>query len=289
LTDRLYDAISNVTATVGVAARHLGTGAEVLHNAGELFFTASTLKIPLLVALYRKVDRGEIDLSRRICLTDEMRVPGSGVLKTLRPGMQPTLHDLAMLMTIVSDNTATDIIYDLVGKEELAGMLRELGLTRTRIPMTTRELLYSIVGLNPANPAHTFEAASDRLFREIYNPAAGGFSLDESDVSSPSDMCRLLELIYGGGILSGSSREAVLDILNRQQLNNGIPLKLPVGTVSAHKTGSYHGVRCDAGIVYSPGGPYAVAIMAKDVSGTSLEIDLALAEVSLAVYGRFNG
>jgi len=71
-------------------------------------------------------------------------------------------------------------------------------------------------------------------------------------------------------------------------LNNVIPLKLPAGVESAHKTGSYHGVRCDAGIVYSPSGPYIVVVMAKDVSGISLEIDLSLASLSLAVYDQFN-
>ena len=70
----------------------------------------------------------------------------------------------------------------------------------------------------------------------------------------------------------------------RQQLNNVLPLKLPVGTVVAHKTGSYHGVRCDVGVVYAPNGPYSVAIMAKQVTGDVLGTDLALAAVSEAIY-----
>ncbi len=289
MSDVLRDAISSVNATVGVAAKHLRSGIEITHNARDLFFTASTLKIPLLAAMYRKADRGEIDPARRIELAEEMRVPGSGVLKTLDAGIKPSLYDLAMLMIIVSDNTATDIIYDLVGKAELSSLLDDTGLNQTRIPMTTRELLYSIVGLDPKDPTHTFEMASELLFAQRYKRDADGFSLSKSDVSSPSDMCRLLELIYNGGILSGSSRDTVLDILKRQQLNNVIPLKLPIGTESAHKTGSYHSVRCDAGIVYSPAGPYVVAIMAKDVTGLSLEIDLGLAAVSRAIYDRFNG
>jgi hypothetical protein len=63
---------------------------------------------------------------------------------------------------------------------------------------------------------------------------------------------------------------------------------LPVGTKSAHKTGGYHSVRCDVGIVYGESGPYTVAIMAKDVSGVSLEVDLSLARVSRAIYDEFN-
>jgi beta-lactamase class A len=288
LSETLQAAISNVNATVGVAAKHLRTGVEIAHNADDIFFTASTLKVPLLAAMYRMVDRGEIDPGQRVDMTDELRVPGSGVLKTLGAGIQPTLHDLAMLMIIISDNTATDILYDRVGRDGIARMLDDLGLTHTRIPMNTRQLLYSIVGLDPNDPMHTYQMASDKLFLQRYEPDADGFSLTKSDVSSPSDMCRLLDLIYNGGILSDSSRTAVLDILKRQQLNNVIPLRLPVGVESAHKTGSYHGVRCDVGIVYSPSGPYIVAIMAKNVSGVTLEVDLSLAAVSRAVYDQFN-
>ncbi len=280
----LEHAIGAVRGMVGVAAMHLETGKQLRHNADKVFFTASTLKVPLLVELFRQVDQGRIDLDQRISLTDSMRVPGSGVLKELGVGLQPTIRDLAVLMVIISDNVATDILYNLVGRENLVQMLRELGLSKTRIPMTTRELLYSIVGLDPGNPTHSYRLASDKLFLRQFVPEADGFSEEKSDVSSPEDMCRLLELVYRGQVLSPRSREAVLDILSRQQLNTVIPHRLPVGTQVAHKTGSYQGVRCDVGIVYAPNGPYTVAIMAKRVEGDRLATDLALAAVSRAIY-----
>lgn len=280
----LEQAIGKVRGVVGVAARHLVTGKQLRHNADMVFFTASTLKVPLLVELYRQVDQGRIDLDQRIALADSMRVPGSGVLKELGAGLQPTIRDLAVLMVIISDNVATDILYNLVGRENLGQTVRELGLRKTRIPMTTRELLYSIVGLDIGNPTHTYRLASDKLFLRQFVPEADGFSEEKSDVSSPEDMCRLLEMVYRGQVLSPRSREAVLDILSRQQLNTVIPHLLPVGTQVAHKTGSYQGVRCDVGIVYAPNGPYTVAIMAKGVEGDRLATDLDLAAVSRAVY-----
>ena len=155
----IKDAISRIEGTVGLSARHLETGREIQHNAGDVFFTASTLKVPVLVELYRQVDRGRIDLNRRVELTDDHRVPGSGILKEMAPGLNPTVHDLAMLMIIISDNTATDILYNLVGGNKLNNTMRELGLSRTRIPMTVRELLFSVVGLDPGNPDHTYERA----------------------------------------------------------------------------------------------------------------------------------
>ncbi len=278
-------AISRIEATVGVAARHLETGREIQHNADDVFFTASTLKVPVLVELYRQVDRGIVDLNRRVELTQDMRVPGSGILKEMDAGLNPTLHDLAMLMIIISDNTATDILYDLVGRDNLNDTMRELGLHKTRIPMTVRQLLFSVVGLDPENPDHTYERCAERLFNEAYVPDAAGYDPDRSDVSSPADMCRLLELLYSVDFLSPASREGALDILKRQQLRTVIPYALPVGTTVAHKTGFYLGVRADVGIVCSPTGPYTVAIMAKHVTSRDrMTFDLSLSALARAVY-----
>lgn len=286
MTD-IKDAISQVPAFVGVEARHLDTGQLFRHNADEIFFTASTFKVPLLLELYRQVDEGMLDLDRRIELTDSHRVPGSGVLKELAAGVQLTLHDLATLMIIISDNTATDILFGLVGKDKLAATLGKLGLTKTKVPMTTRELLYSAVGLDPDDSSHTYEMTSDRLTSGKYDLQAPAFSEKHSDVSSPSDMCGLLQMVHRGEVLSSASREAFFDILSRQQLKNVIPEQLPAGVRAAHKTGSYHSVRCDVGVVYSPGGPYAVAIMAKNVAGPRLQVDIALGGISRAVYQAF--
>ena len=189
-----------------------------------------------------------------------------------------------MLMIIISDNMATDILYHMVGRENLGARLRTLGLSKTQIPMTTRELLYSVVGLDVDNPLHTYAMATDKLYLRQFVMSSDGFSEEKSDVSSPNDMCHLLEMVYRGEVLAESSRDVFFDIMKRQQLNNVLPLKLPSGTESAHKTGSYHGVRCDVGVVYAPNGPYSVAIMAKQVTGEVLETDLALTAVSRAIY-----
>ena len=286
----IQDFTAQTDGIVGVAAKHLETGERVCHNADTVFFTASTLKVPLLVELYRQVDAGIIDVNQRVDLTDALRVPGSGVLKELSAGLQPTVHDLAMLMIIISDNSATDILYNRVGGDNINNTMQRLGLNHTHIPMTCRELLYSITGLEVENPGHTYQLASDRLKKREFVLEGDGFSEDKSDVSSPDDMCRLLELIYNGDILSPQSREAVLNILKRQQLSTVIPHALPPGTVVAHKTGSYHSVRCDVGIVFSSAGPYTVAIMAKQMTtGDRLGIDLGLAAVSKAIYDEFAG
>ena len=280
-------AISQVPGIVGVAARHLEAGKELRHNAGEVFFTASTKKIPILVELYRQADEGRVSLDERIELTESLRVPGSGVLKELAPGLQPTLHDLALLMIIISDNVATDTLYHMVGRERLDETMRGLGLTKTRIPMGSRDLLYSITGVDEDDP-QGLALVSERLARREVVPDSDALSEERSSVSSPEDMVRLLEMVYRSEVLSQSSREAVLDILERQQLSTIIPYFLPPGTRVAHKTGGVPSVRCDVGIVYSPSGPYAVALMVKRVTDM-LAIDQSLARVSRAIYDEFNG
>jgi beta-lactamase class A len=278
-------AISRIEGTVGVSARHLETGRRIEHNADHVFFTASTLKVPLLVELYRQVDRGDIDLDQHIEITRDLRVPGSGILKEMAEGLNPTVRDLAMLMIIISDNTATDCLYNLVGGHNLNQTIQQLGLSKTRIPMTCRQLLFVVVGLDPNNPDHTYDLCAKRLFNQECVPDGSGYDIARSDVSSPGDMCKLLEMLYSGNILSPASREDALHILERQQLRTVIPHALPVGTRVAHKTGFYFGVRADVGIVYSPTGPYTVAIMARELKCPDrMVVDLSLAALARAVY-----
>ena len=79
-----------------------------------------------------------------------------------------------------------------------------------------------------------------------------------------------------------------MDILRRTKADSRIPALLPKGTLVAHKTGTIRGVRCDAGVVYAPNGPYAVAILSKGV-GNDVRADVTLAEISLAIYEELAG
>ncbi|MEW6723437.1 MAG: serine hydrolase [Bacillota bacterium] len=105
LVDRIRDIAAQASGRLGVAIQHLGTGETVLVEANEFYPMASVFKIPVLVELMRQVESGRIRLEDRVVLTDEMRSPGSGVMSHLDAGASLTVKDLAMPMTIVSDNT----------------------------------------------------------------------------------------------------------------------------------------------------------------------------------------
>ena len=110
----LEDILDGRDGTFAVMARDLKTGEEVSVNPDVLVPTASVFKVPVLVEVFRKAHLGLLNLHDRHELTEEDKCPGSGVLKELLPGVQLTYEDLAVLMIIISDNTATDLCLDAV-------------------------------------------------------------------------------------------------------------------------------------------------------------------------------
>ena len=278
--------VAGIDGSIGVSAWAVGESDTAIGvNADVLYPTASTFKIPILYSLYRMVDRGEADLEQRIEITDAHRVPGSGVLQHLRVGLQPTVYDLAMLMTIVSDNEATDILHQLVGVERLHGDLDELGLSRIRVPLTCRELLYSVVGMDTSNPDHTYDMFLERARAGEYDEDGIGWDDSEgsgNDLTPPDQMAKLCELIEQGVGLSEDGREGVLDTMKRQTLNARIPAGVPEGVTIAHKTGSLRGVRNDAGIVYAEK-PYVISIFSKHLEDEEAGVQ-AMVEISRAIW-----
>ena len=282
--ERLADATGGI---VGVAATQLGTGRHIGYRENELFPTASVIKLPLLVTLYEDAIAGRIDLSERVTYREDTRVAGSGVLQFLDDGLNPTLRDLAVLMMSVSDNTATDLLFDRVGKTRIESTMGRLGLESIRAPFDIREMLMELVDMD-----HTQPGGYDELRRLLrLSAGSGGRSMipEQADRATPADMCRLLELIESRAILDPDSCTAIVELLKRIQSATRIPGLLPKGTVVAHKTGSYRRLRNDVGIVYAPNGPYAVALFARELARDNIDDDGALARISLAIYEEFVG
>jgi len=282
--ERLADATGGI---VGVAATHLLTGRHISYREDELFPTASVIKLPLLVTLYEDAIAGRIDLSERVTYREDTKVAGSGVLQFLDDGLNPTLRDLSVLMMSVSDNTATDLLFDRVGKTRIESTMGRLGLESIRAPFDIREMLMELVDMD-----HTQPGGYDELRRLLrLSAGSGGRSMipAQADRTTPADMCRLLELIESRAILDPDSCTAIVELLKRIQSATRIPGLLPKGTVVAHKTGSYRRLRNDVGIVYAPNGPYAVALFARELARDNIDDDGALARISLAIYEEFAG
>ncbi|MGC4107369.1 MAG: serine hydrolase [Thermomicrobiales bacterium] len=278
--------LSDLGGLIGIAVHDFATGADFTYHADDIFPTASTLKVPLLYTLFQQADAGKIDLGERITLKHADRVPGSGVLQHMDEGLQPTLRDCAELMIIVSDNWATDIIWNRLGKQTVDDTLAATGMTSTSLPFTIHELFSALAEVDPAAPETNYEFL--RTYLKDYKPSADnpGMAFDaRNDTSTPADMIRLLSLIDSGIGLSAESKSAMLKIMQHQNFTAIIQGRLPTdqGIEAAHKTGSLRGVKNDVGIIVSPKAHYAIAFMSRGQEDIPEVVD-RMARVSRWVY-----
>ena len=203
------------------------------HNSIETFPTASIIKIPLFMDYYRKVEYGEIDPREEVMLPEDYICGGSGVLQHLSPGVTNlTLEDYTTLMIVLSDNVATNLMFDRVGNEDVNRLLRELGLSETKL---RRKM---------------------QAFRDIQS--------ENENITTPEEMTTLFSILYNGEGVSEFVSKSTLDKLKLWK-DGVIRDSIPDGIDIADKSGWMGGVLCNTGIVYQPGNTYAVTIMFKHV------------------------
>jgi beta-lactamase class A len=239
---------------MGIAARDL-TGSDRFEiNADSVFPQASSIKIPILIELYRQAQAGTLNLEQRVELKRSQAVGGSGVLQYFGDATSAlSLRDLAVLMIVLSDNSATNLLIDRVGMDNVNRMLDRQGLPHTRLQ---RRML---------------DTDAQRASRE--------------NVSSPREMVQLLGLLYQGKVLDAAHTAAALEIL-RYPKNTPLRRGLPAGVALANKPGSIDGVRCDSGIVLLAGRPYAISVMTAYVEDPDAA-ERAIADVSRELYEYF--
>lgn len=289
-TDAMNSFFSDLGGVVGVKVDHLDSDLQLHYNADQVFPTASTLKVPILFELFRQADEGKVDLTQRVTLSHDNRVPGSGVLQNLDECLQPTIRDLAELMIIVSDNWATDLVYSIIGKEPLTETLRNFGLSNTHIPLTIWEMFSTMADVDADDPKVDYQQLKEYLKTYKSDDDNVAFAADpRNDVSTPDDMASLLRLIHEGEGLSEDARAGVIKILKDQMMTSRIPARLPLdkGIEVAHKTGTIRGVVNDVGIVYSPNVNYIIAFMSKQQDDSAETVD-AIARASRWVWDQLS-
>lgn len=275
LTRRLDDAIAGVPGIVGITAQQLGgERRSYRHNGDEMFPTASTFKVPVLVQLLRRAARGEVDLACHHRLSDEDWCAGSGIMRELSPGTSVSMYDLAVLMIIISDNTATDICLEAATVDGVSQLLGEAGCRDTSITMGCKGILAHAVGIEQSWPslAECREAA-ERLKRGEADCDGLAFAPHPPNVvTTPDDMVRLLTLVESpeDDVFGQDVAQEALTIMKRQRLTQRIPRLLPDGVTTASKTGTLsgprHGMYNDVALVYPPDAPaFAVAIYTREM------------------------
>ena len=194
----------------------------------EIIASASTIKLPILVAFFQDVDRGKINLSEQLIMTPDVIAEGSGNMQYEEPGTKYSALETADKMMTTSDNTATNMIIERMGgMKQLNQRFSKMGLRATML----RNPLPDLTGTN---------------------------------TTTPEDLGNLLAKIDAGDLISLRSRDRLLHIMRNLVRNTLLPQGLEPGATIAHKTGDIKSVLGDAGIIDMPNGKrYIAAILVK--------------------------
>ena len=270
----IEELLAGFAGTGGVAAKHLDTGEEIRVNADALTATASTIKVPILIELYRQVEAGVVRLDEPLRVSETTRAPGSGILRELSLDVELSVHDLATLMIVVSDNSATNMLIDLVGLARVNETMADFGFAHTRL---RNRLDFPLSGKDARNLA----------------------------VTTPAELAGIMEALACGTILSDASREGILDIMRRQHHLDLVPRYLPYnpyademdepdnGLRIANKTGGWSGMRADMALVEWPGTRYVIGVVTEGDPDTRFWAENAgnrlIGRISRRVFDHFGG
>lgn len=262
---------------LGLMAKNLKTGQTLAYKSTEKFPAASVIKLPIMVEYFYQVAEGKLNPQQTAVLYDSNKWGGSGLLQYFQGRSEQKLIDAVMMMITISDNTATNLVIDALGRsheEKLAAVNRrmtQLGLKNTRL----------------LNKLMSWKTKTDAIESIRYGVG----------VATPEDMALLLEKMYTGALVDSATCQQMIDLLSRQFYNDMIPRLLPIetrpGLRVAHKTGSVTGVRNDAGLVLSPQVDFAIAIFCDQIqdrrdSEENLGV-MAAANAARLVWNHFTG
>ena len=252
---------------VGVYIRHLETGAQFAWRADTVQPTASLIKLPVMVTAYRIADRGELDLTKQITLTEADKVPGSGILTDhFTPGLTMSVRDTIRLMIRYSDNTATNLVVDQVGLPTTASTMETLGFPHTRL--------------------------NSKVYRGDTSISPEQSRLYGLGSTTAREMAELLEQIHKGTAAAENSCKAMIEHLLACDDKDMLVRELPKETKVAHKSGAVSTSRCDAGIVFGPKGPFVICVLTTENKDRSWNDDNAaqvlIGRIARTAFDHFN-
>jgi beta-lactamase class A len=251
---------------VGVAYHDLANGDELLIHADATFHAASTMKVPVLMELFRQAEAKSLSLDDRIAVKNEFPSLVDGTPFTLkveddsettlyrRLGERVPIRELMRLMITESSNLATNLLIERVTAAKTSELMDRLG------------------------------AKEVRVLRGVEDGAAYRRGLNNT--LTPRGLMTILGRLAGRDVVSKQASEEMLAILRGQKFNEGIPAGLPAGVAVAHKTGSLTGVYHDAAVVEPPRGkPFVLVVLTRGIKDEARSHKL-VAEIARSVYGH---
>jgi beta-lactamase class A len=255
LESQIQEIDQHLDGVMGIAIEDLTTGDHFFLHENEVFAQASSIKITVLANLYLEAQQGKLKLTDPYTVQSSDLVPDSDIMNGLTPGVtRVTLRDLATMMVTVSDNSATNVLIDRVGMQNVNAMLDSLGLSHTRLRRKMMDL----------------QAAKE----------------GRENISTPREMMQLLDAIYHGKVLNKESTADFFKMLSTGKASF-IPRDLPPDLKVANKPGELEAVRNDSGIVFVEGRPYVICVMTGYLRNERDGED-AISKVSLATWRMFD-
>jgi beta-lactamase class A len=225
----------DLDGTMGVAILDLTDGRTLMLNPDSVFAQASSIKVAVLAELYHQQQQSDQGVAGKAKLNDMYTVDSgdlvadSFIMGGLSPGAtRVTNRDLATFMVAVSDNSATNVLIDRVGMQNINAMLDSLGLAHTRL---------------------------QRKMMDVEAAQAG-----RENVSTPREMKALFTAIYQGKVLNKALTDDYFKLLSTPK-SSDIPRLIPDDVTIANKPGELAGVRNDVGIVFAANRPFVVVVM----------------------------
>ncbi|MFM9266979.1 serine hydrolase [Tychonema sp. BBK16] len=246
-------ATENPTLTAGIFLVDVDSGSYLNFNGDVTFASASTIKVPILVAFFQAVDEGKVRLDQMLTLRAEDIAGGSGEMQDDTPGKKYSALEVARKMIVVSDNTATNMMINLLGGAEVLNQhFATWGLRATV--------------LNNKLP-----------------------DLEGTNTTSPKDLINIIAQIDRGNLVSVKSRDRIFQIMQQTKNDSLLPKGLGEEAIIAHKTGNINTLLADAGMVDLPNGKrYLVAVMVKHPPETEKPAQSLIRDISRMSYRYLN-
>src|SRR5690349_5089362 len=248
LDEQVKALIAPFKGNVSLYAKNLDTGETYGLNADERVRTASTIKIAVMIEAFARVAEGKAKWTDEVVLTKEKKVSGSGILTELSDNLHLTLRDAVNLMMILSDNTATNLVLDVLTTDAVNARMESLGFKNIKIMRRIGSGGESVAGKDPENKKYGLGMAT------------------------PREMVLVMEKLERGEIISAAASKEMIDLLKREQDRNAIGRSL-YNVPMASKYGALDRLRSAVGILYTKNGKVAMAISCDDMPETMWSVD----------------
>lgn len=244
--------LQGIPGSISFYYKNLVTGEELTYREDEKMYAASVIKLYIMADAFYRIQQGELNPDQMVTMKKEYYVPSCGAVAYMHEGLEVTVMDLITLMIIFSDNTATNVLIDLLGMDRINEEIHQMGMEQVWL----RRKMFDL------------EKSRQGIQNQITAKQTG----------------ILLQRMYEGTLVDRASSQKMLSILKNQQLNGKIPFYLHALDSSpdiAHKTGEDTGITHDVGIVYAKQ-PFIVCFCGNETKVPVLE--RAMAEISLQLY-----